>query len=316
MELSRENYIGLGHVPLGIGAIIRGWNIEECDFRDPNTLPVVDFRAMTPECPHNCFHCFTEKMKKTLALREIKHVIDGIADMKAKAIDFLGEGEPTMDKDFFQIIRYTASKGIQPVVFTDAATKMRDSGFVRRLENSGTSVVPKCDSLWNPRYQNWVVGDKSGQYYKQRQEALELLMDEGFNKVKKDGTTRIGFDMVVCRKNMNEVERTLRFCRDNNLWIVFSFFLPTGRSGRQDFDKSLMLSEKQKHTLRERVRRIDRDEYGYDHPIYSNFATVPCVEFMQIYGNGKVSPCPGNETVVGSTRTHTVIELQRMISDN
>jgi len=313
MQLSKEKYIGLGHVPVGIGAIIKGWNIEEKHFRNPNTLSLVDFRAMTGACPHDCFHCYTDKLKKTLTLEEIKHVIDQIAEMGGgKAIDYLGEGEPTIDKDFFEIIEYTASKGIQPVIFTDAATKMRDIDFVRRVKKTGASVVPKCDSLFNPEYQNWVVGDKTDKYFEQRNEALKLLMKEGFNKKEKNGTTRLGFDMVISRKNVQEVAKTLRFCRDNNLWVIFSTFLPAGRSGSESFDKSLMLTEKEIKTMRDTVKSIDRDEYGYDHPICNNLATVPCVEFIQVYGDGRVSPCPGNETVIGNIRTHSIKELYRI----
>jgi MoaA/NifB/PqqE/SkfB family radical SAM enzyme len=311
--LSRERYVGLGHVPVGIGAVVKGWNIEEKDFRNPGTLSVVDFRAMSPDCPHDCFHCFTDKMKKTLTLEEIKNAIGQIAEMGGKAIDFLGEGEPTIDKDFFEIIEHASSRGLQPVVFTDGATRMRDIKFIRRVKKAGASIILKCDSLFSPEYQNWVVGDKTGKYFEQRNEAMRLLMREGFNNVEKDGTTRLGFDMVVTRKNMHEIKKTLRFCRDNNLWIVFSFFLPAGRVEKEGFDKSLMLSEKEKQTLRNTVKSIDRDEYGYDHPIYNNFATMPCVELVQIYGDGRVSPCPGNETVVGNVRTHSIRELRKRI---
>lgn len=54
--------------------------------------------------------------------------------------------------------------------------------------------------------------------------------------------TRMGFDMVVSRKNMHDVEKILHFCRKNNLWIIFSFFLTAGRSAEEDFDHSLELS--------------------------------------------------------------------------
>jgi hypothetical protein len=33
MKLSKEEYIGLGKVPIGIGAVLKGWNISEKDFR-------------------------------------------------------------------------------------------------------------------------------------------------------------------------------------------------------------------------------------------------------------------------------------------
>ncbi|WP_038976555.1 radical SAM protein [Bradyrhizobium japonicum] len=309
MQLSNQSYIGLGRVPVGIGAVLKGWNISEAHYRDQNTLPVVNFRAMTNACPFNCFHCFTEKMKKTLSLAEIKNVIDQLADLNTHTIDFVGEGEPTIDKDFFEIVEYTASKNIQPVVYTEAATRLRNKEFAMRLFNSGASVCPKCDSLYNAEYQNWVVGDKRGSYFDQRNEAIQLLMECGFNKVHDDGTTRMGFDMVVSKRNYHEVESTLRYCRDNNLWIIFVFYLTSGRSAKDTFDKELEVTEAQKAEIRQTVRRVDA-EYDYHHNIWNNFATARCIEFVQIFGDGRVSACPGNENSIGNVREASIRELK------
>ena len=307
MKTSKEKYIGLSQVPIGIVAIIKGWNIKEKHFRNLNVLPVVDFRAMTPACPHNCFHCFTDKLKKTLTLDEIKNIIDQLAEMKTVAIDYLGEGEPTIDKDFFEIIEYTAK-----IIFTDAATKLRDRDFVKKIKKSGASVYPKCDSLWNKEFQNWVVDDKTGKYFDRRNEAIKILMEEGFNKPEKDGTTRMGFDMVVCKKNMHEVEKTLRYCRENNLWVIFSFYLPSGRSGRENFDKSLMITKEEKNKIQEIVKKIDK-EYGFEHEIGNNFMTSRCIEFMCIYGDGRVSPCVGIETIIGNIKNDSIKKLRKII---
>lgn len=309
--LSEKSYVGLGKVPIGIGAILHGWGMTEQEFR--TNLPVVDFRAMTEACPHDCFHCFTDKNRRTLTLDQIKRVINELAEMKARAIDFLGEGEPTIDPHFFEIIEYTAHKGIVPVIFTDAATKMRDHDFIKRVKDTGASVCPKCDSLFSAEYQNWVVGDKKGRYFAQRNEALNLLINEGFNGVSSDGTTRLGFDMVISSRNIEEVAETLRYCRRNNIWVIFSFYLPAGRSGSENFDQKLQPSKEAKREMRETVLTIDRDEFGFSHPIWNNLTTVPCVEQIQIYGDGRVSPCLGNETIVGIVQDHSIRELYQMI---
>lgn len=310
--LSEKKYIGLGQVPIGIGAVLRGWDLTKEEFRLPDHLPVVDFRAMTGECRHKCFHCFTEKRRRTLNLTEIERVIDEIADMGARAIDFLGEGEPTLDEDYFDILEYTSSKGVIPIVFTDAATKMLDRDFVRRTKDTGATVCPKCDSLFNPGYQNMVVGDRDGVYFRQRNEAVDILMREGFNEASPDGTTRLGFDMVISSLNIHEVPKTLEFCRKNNIWIVFSFYLPAGLSGKESFDQNLQPDEDQKHLMRLDVKQIDA-KFGFYHPIYNNFATGPCVERLQIYGDGRVSPCPGNETIIGRVQEKSIRELHRIL---
>lgn len=311
-KLSKKKYIGLGHVPIGIGAVIKGWDMAEEDYRNPLRLPVVNFRATTEACPHNCFHCFTGKNRKTLTLNEIKNVIDQLANLNTYAIDFVGEGEPTIDKDFFEIIEYTSSKGIHQSIYTDAAVKMRDEDFVKRVYESGASVCPKCDSLFNEEYQNWVVGDKAGKYFKQRNEAIEFLMECGFNRIQEDGTTRLGFDMVVTKKNIDEIEKTLHYCRDNNLWIIFTTYLPSGRSGKEDFDKSLVLDEKDRSKLKEIVKKVD-EGYGFFHPIWNGSTTMPCIEFLQIYGDGRVSPCVGNEDIIGNIRETSIKELENKI---
>ncbi|MBU4369415.1 radical SAM protein [Patescibacteria group bacterium] len=267
---------------------------------------------MTEACPHNCFHCFTDKNRKTLTLDEIKNVIDQLADLNAYAIDFVGEGEPTIDKDFFEIIEYTSSKGIHPSIYTDAAIKMRDRDFIKRVYESGASVCPKCDSLFNEEYQNWVVGDKTGKYFKQRNEAIELLMEYGFNEIQEDGTTRLGFDMVVTKRNIDEVKKTLRYCRKNNLWIIFTTYLPSGRSGKEDFNRSLMLDKGDRTKLKEIVKKID-EEYEFFHPIWNGSTTMPCIEFLQIYGDGRVSPCVGNEDIIGNIKEISIKELEKKI---
>lgn len=312
MEYFREKFVGLNDVPKGIGAILKGWDIEEVDYRNSDTHPIIDFRAMTAACPHDCFHCFTDKGKKTLTIDEIKDVIDQLAKLQTHSVDFIGEGEPTIDKDFFEIVEHTASRGMQPVIFTDAATKLRDRKFVKRLDNTAASVIPKCDSLFNADYQNWVVSDKTGKFFDERNEALKILIEEGFNE-DQNGRTRLGFDMVVTKRNVDEVERTLRFCRENNIWIAFTFFLPSGRSGQEDFDHSLSLTEDEKGDVRQMVKGIDKIEYGFDHVAYSNFITVPCMETLQICGDGNVTPCPGNETIIGNIRNLTIEEIRGLL---
>jgi MoaA/NifB/PqqE/SkfB family radical SAM enzyme len=303
-QVINREYFGLGEIPRGIGAVLHGWH--------GGVSSVFDFRAMTGACKHDCFHCFTDKRRKTLTLEQIEGVIDQASELGFKGIDYLGEGEPTLDKDFFRIIEHTSKKGIVPVVFTDGATKLTDKEFVRRIYDSGASVCPKCDSLFNPEYQNWVVGDKAGKYFDERNHAIAELINHGFNATRDDGRTRLGFDMVVTKRNVDEIEQTLKYCRDNNLWVVFSTYLPAGRSGSEDFNRSLVLSQEELTKMRETVKRVD-GQYGFNHPVYNNFATFPCVEFMQVYGDGRVSPCPGNETVVGNIRTDSLRNLRARI---
>ena len=65
--------------------------------------------------------------------------------------------------------------------------------------------------------------------------------------------------------------------------------------------------------MRESVRQIDENEFGFKHYIWNNFATMPCVERIQIYGDGRVSPCPGNETIIGNVSVDSIRALNDKI---
>lgn len=277
-------------------------------------MPAVDLRIMTDACPLNCIHCFTGREKRKLTLEQIKSAVDKFKPYKPVGMELEGEGEPTIDPWFFDIINYISDQGIVPNVYTEASTKLRDRDFVRKVKEAGATVSVKVDSFYNPEYENYLVQDKSQTYFKKRNEAVDLLMEEGFNEVNSEGTTRLGFLFVVSRRNLGEIPDVLRYCRKNNINIAFNTILHTGNVLNESFDRSLLVPEIEKEIYREQIRRIDEEEFEFKHPIYSNFATVPCVEYMLVHGDGGVSVCPGNVENVGSILTDSAAELRRKIS--
>ncbi len=294
--------------PVGIGAKLKGWDISEGHYRDSDRLPIVDFRAFGAQCPHACPKCFTFRGKRTLSTDEIKNIIDQLKDLDTYAINYVGEGEPTIDGDFFEIVNYTTDSGIIPVVFTEASVNLRDENFAKKLRQSGASTVIKVDSLYNRGIQGDAVGDRYGNYLVERNQAIDLLRSLGFNDKNADGTTRLGFDMVVTKENISEVGGILDYARENNIWTVFAYHLPTGLGANSD-----MIDVDEKAKLADKVASTDRYKFDFKHNEYNNFLTQGCVEFMQIFGDGRVSPCPGNDTIIGSVRESSIKELKDRI---
>lgn len=303
-QLTQKKYFGLGQVPIGIGAVLRGRDLTEAEYRDPNRLPVVDTRIMGPSCPHKCIHCFTGKKPRTLTLAQIKRIIDELAQYKPRGIELEGEGEPTVDPWFFEIVEYVSSKGIVPTVYTEAATKLRDRDFARRLKNSGASVCVKIDSFYTPEYEDWITGTKG--YFEGRNRAIEILIEEGFNESNKNGTTRLGFLKVVTTKNIEEIPKILRYCRDRNIWICFNTILPSGEVLRDSFDGSLLVPERKNIKWRGKVVKIDQEEYDFEYQAFANFCTAPCPEWLLIHADGHASVCPGNLERIGDILTENL----------
>lgn len=144
-------YFQLGkRTPIGIGAVLNGWNITTAEFR--SGTHTIDFCAMTEGCPHNCPHCFTDKKKRTLSLDQIKLILNKVAWSGPKTVNFIGEGEPTLDRDFFEIVAVTSRLGLIPVIFSEGSARLTEPWFVRQLHSLNASVVLKLDSLWDQAY--------------------------------------------------------------------------------------------------------------------------------------------------------------------
>ena len=321
-QVKNPNIFGLKEYSIWTGAMIEWWDISEKWYRDWNKLPVVDMAVMTNACPRNCSFCFTDKNKKTLSLREIKSIIDELADRWTYAIDFLWEWEPTIDENFFEIIEYTTKKWIIPLVYSESALKMsyinKDyKDFIKRLYDSWASILPKMDSLFNEEYQNSIVSslDKKTweNYFELRNNAIENLIKAWFNKVEKDWTTRMWFDMVLSSKNYKEVEKTLRYCRDHNLYIMFAYHLSSWRNpelSTWEWENELALWMSQRVEINKLVNEIDKEVYWIIRKNYNNFITWPCKEYLMIRWDWRVQPCPWNEKVIW-----TVWEWKMSISE-
>lgn len=196
-------------------------------------------------------------------------------------------------------------------MYSEAALKLIDIEFCKRLFDTGASVLPKCDSLFNEEYQNRIVRsltrEKESYFYK-RNMAIENLISVGFNVAENDGTTRMGFDMVLSEENYEEVEKTLRYCRDRNLYIMFGFHLTSGRTKESANTEILKRQE-----ISKIVQQIDKSYGIVRESHFNNFLTGPCKEYLMVRGDGRVQPCPGNEFVLRNIRETSINEIKRRL---
>ncbi|MDI6841025.1 MAG: radical SAM protein [bacterium] len=87
--------------------------------KDGTPIPSgVEFEV-TNRCNLNCVHCMNdESADNELSLDEITHIIDQLLKIGIFTITFSG-GEPSLRRDFFDIIGYAASKGFSIELLTN-----------------------------------------------------------------------------------------------------------------------------------------------------------------------------------------------------
>ncbi|MCR6111839.1 radical SAM protein [Bacillus sp. A301a_S52] len=263
----------------------------------------------TGECDLHCFYCdrtpdrFDKGSRVELTTEERKDLILQAKSLGARTIEFPGAGEPMIDKGFWEVIEFIHENGMTPIVFTSGWHLNDDS--IKRLYDLGATIFLKYNSS-DPEIQDNIVKVKG--YGVHVRKVLYKLVDIGFTK---EIPTRLAIDMVVTPKSddMEDVENIYRWCRQNNVHNYISTLIPEGLADR----KSKLYQKKIAVEFNERLRKIDREEFGLDYKI-----SLPMVGgykcrqvnvglFVNLFG--EVYDCNGLGRYLGHIRENSLEEI-------
>lgn len=104
-----------------------------------STFPLWAHLFVTRKCNLNCPYCFIkDNSREDLSLADTKAVVDQLHHLGVRIISFYG-GEPTLRKDFPEIVMYTGSKGMITHVSTNG-TKL-DKQYIDLLAGAGIDII-------------------------------------------------------------------------------------------------------------------------------------------------------------------------------
>lgn len=308
---------------LNAGFTMKGWNFSRAEIAEA----INDHRMLNPAielgtnvCPWNCAFCFTEdpknpskrRLSNEMNLEQRLRLIGEAADLGARTINFVGAGEPTIDPDFWTLIQEMNRRNIQPIIYTEGTLRLLQVDFASRLFDSGATVVLKVNSLVNEEYQNAIVrgngrNKNASMYTARRNQVIDLLLKLGFAD---SNPTRLAFDTILTCQNAEEVYDIHRFARQNNIFVLFVGYLPSGRSSDGISDA---LSRSEQFHIFDQLAQIDKREFDLTHAsIYPYAGGVPCSIrgtglFIKI--TGSVFDCPGELISLGNFKTETLTEI-------
>jgi len=90
----------------------------------PNMAPMSINLDLTTACNFACPHCVDSKITNTgeyLDIEDVKQSLDTLKSHGLLSVILLGGGEPTLYKDFGEIVRYIKSKGLQLGIVTNGS---------------------------------------------------------------------------------------------------------------------------------------------------------------------------------------------------
>ena len=92
-----------------------------------------------PLCPTNCA---MSRARGDMSLVLFKKIIDSFEKDEIKKINLWNFGEPLLNKDIFEMVRYAAKKGIRVIISTNST--MLDKEIRKNILYSGLDTIIVC----------------------------------------------------------------------------------------------------------------------------------------------------------------------------
>lgn len=255
----------------------------------------------------NCIYCVTKSGKAVegeLDITERKNLLDQAKELGCQMVHIAARGEPTVDPLFKEQLQYINELGMIPVIFTHGANI--DEEWAQLFWETNSSIMIKIHSF-NNELQDFFAGKKG--YAEKRNKGLKHLIEKGFNRGE---PTRLGADILVMKKNYNEIESIFRWCRENNVFPLVKPFLCNNRGKSKYVIENLYVSPEAVKDLYERLSEIDKKEHGYFWEPTPPYAGINCNYYyyhIVVTIMGDIWPCIGlSHLTMGNIREKTLRE--------
>ncbi|MGQ9719884.1 MAG: radical SAM/SPASM domain-containing protein [Candidatus Jordarchaeum sp.] len=182
-----------------------------------SAIPVVSLK-ITNECNLKCLHCSSDSglpLHNELTLKEIQNLIDKLSKIGVKRITLSG-GEPTIRKDFWDILCYLDNLDIQVSLFTHGFFFNRN--FVDRLSNLNVSGVRISIDGGEAETHDKIRGVKGS--FSKAVKAVKLCSE---------AELMIVIVSVIMKNNLPEIKKIIELAEKNHVPAYFRRFHPIGR---------------------------------------------------------------------------------------
>jgi MoaA/NifB/PqqE/SkfB family radical SAM enzyme len=195
---------------------------------------------LTRRCNLRCKYCFVaDSTTRELTTAEVKAAIDKLYSLGIRAIAFFG-GEPTLRRDFCEILSYAHDKGFF-TYFTTNGTLL-DETYIDNIARTGVDFVElSVDGVYEC--------DDSAKDYTRSRKVLDWLLT---------ARSTYGFGLkthlVLTRTNVESAIRTIRFNHDQGIPLTVGLVFKNVYSDVPDDDSLHFTDEASKQKL---LRTLD-----------------------------------------------------------
>lgn len=306
--------------------ILKGLGVydkDELKLVKENKLLRQIYVGVSAACDLNCIYCQTKSgkaMPGELSLAERVDLLNQAKELGCEFVHIAARGEPTVDPLFLSQLEHIHKLNMIPVIFTHGGNI--NEYWADNLFKNNASVIVKIHSM-DHKLQDFFAGKKG--YAKRRDDGIQMLIKKGFNK---SNPTRLGADILVMKKNYDEIEKIFIWCRENNIFPLVKQFLVNERGKSKYVMDNLYVEPLKIKELYHRLAKIDKERYGYVWDPTPPYAGISCNYYLYhilVTIMGDAWPCIGLEHLkLGNIRNgklkdfwnHPTMDKIRNIKEN
>ena len=273
------------------------WNTK--DFTAPG-FPYLLQIEPTNFCNLSCTVCPAAANKRDLnrdrrhmRLEEFKKIVDAMEDYLLLLVMW-DWGEPFMNPELPEMLRYASNKGIKTVTSTNAHF-LNETQYLERILTSGlTTLIIAIDSLKQDSYEFYRRGGNLAQ-------AMDGLKNVLALKKKLTSTTLINLRMVLMKSNESELEDMRKTAKKLNV-DIFSVKTANPTFAGTLNDEQIVPTKPERRRYAYKPKTFERIRTGgpctlpwFMFNIHSNGNIVPCCydyDAEMIVGNAFEAPLP------------------------
>jgi len=306
-------------------ATLKAWTYDGQDIRmailgEIVLCPSID---LSSSCNLNCAYCYVDNdiegekvpLSRELSIEEYKALISELKNAGAKTINIVGAGEPTVDKNFKNIVEYISSMGIDVLVASNGIAFAESDYLLDFLNELNVSLVLKVNSF-NTTLQDFLVG-RNG-YSELRDKTLQKIISKGFNS---DSPSRFGVNMILIKGVEGEVFSVFKYCRENNIVFIAGDYMPTGRTKNSKLNECEACCGDSINTLeyfeligdigvdeirKDIIEYDDNNDFRFESPS-AYISGIPCVQGLGLHidNMGKIWHCPARKINIAGKAVET-----------
>ncbi|MGA2514926.1 MAG: radical SAM protein [Thermodesulfobacteriota bacterium] len=231
---------------------------RDCEIQAPGRgLPIFSPISinldLTSACNFSCHFCVDSRLVnagKTLVLEEVKKTIHTLHSHGLLSVILIGGGEPTLHRDFGQIVRYIKGKGLQVGIVTNGSQLERIEAVVQELKEKDWIRI-SIDAAGEEVFKALHVP--------RTRVTLGGILEKAKKLKKKNPLVSLGYSFVIVwegveingkrlRPNLDEMTRSVELARE------FSFDYVSFKPCLVRWDKS------QRETLLKNVGKTKEEE--------------------------------------------------------